>query len=288
MCNSAGGAETYSIARVLNRRDRRFRSCFGRREVVGGGAARRGAAAAGRARSGGRAAGRSRSFFGPFEEFFDPRIGRPSTPMEMYLRLMFLKFRYRMGYETLCREVGGFVHLAAVLPDPVRRAVPHPTTLMKLTTRCGPHRGRRVEPGAAGTRPSRRKWSAPTGSGPTPRWSRRTWRTRPTPACWPRRSAGSATNVKRIHAAGGAVRTRVRDRSRSAGAKAHGVASEAAVPRAAGSGRGQGRRAEDHRGAGRPGPSCDQRRAHRCWSMPAARPSRARAEAAELAARRCT
>ena len=22
------------------------------------------------------------AFFGPFEEFFDPRIGRPSTPME--------------------------------------------------------------------------------------------------------------------------------------------------------------------------------------------------------------
>ena len=46
------------------------------------------------------------AFFGPFEEFFDPRIGRPSTPMEVYLRLMFLKFRYRLGYETLCREVG--------------------------------------------------------------------------------------------------------------------------------------------------------------------------------------
>ena len=23
-------------------------------------------------------------FFGPFEQFFDPRIGRPSTPMETY------------------------------------------------------------------------------------------------------------------------------------------------------------------------------------------------------------
>lgn len=36
------------------------------------------------------------AFFGPFEEFFDPRIGRPSTPMEVYLRLMFLKFRYQL------------------------------------------------------------------------------------------------------------------------------------------------------------------------------------------------
>jgi IS5 family transposase len=46
------------------------------------------------------------AFFVPFVPFFDPRIGRPSTPMETYLRLMFLKFRYRLGYESLCREVG--------------------------------------------------------------------------------------------------------------------------------------------------------------------------------------
>ena len=44
-------------------------------------------------------------FFAPFVPFFDPRIGRPSTPMETYLRLMFLKFRYRLGFESLCREV---------------------------------------------------------------------------------------------------------------------------------------------------------------------------------------
>jgi transposase, IS5 family len=28
-------------------------------------------------------------FFSPFVQFFDPRQGRPSTPMETYLRLMF-------------------------------------------------------------------------------------------------------------------------------------------------------------------------------------------------------
>jgi IS5 family transposase len=32
-----------------------------------------------------------------FVPFFDPRIGRPSTPMETDLRLMFVKFRYRLG-----------------------------------------------------------------------------------------------------------------------------------------------------------------------------------------------
>jgi IS5 family transposase len=37
------------------------------------------------------------SFLVPFGGFFDPRIGRPSTAMETYLRLMFLKFRYRLG-----------------------------------------------------------------------------------------------------------------------------------------------------------------------------------------------
>ncbi|MGO9783316.1 MAG: ISNCY family transposase, partial [Streptosporangiaceae bacterium] len=45
------------------------------------------------------------AFFAPFAPFFDPVIGRPSTPIECYLRLMFLKFRYRLGFESLCAEV---------------------------------------------------------------------------------------------------------------------------------------------------------------------------------------
>ena len=40
-------------------------------------------------------------FFVPFVPFFDPVIGRPSIPMETYLRMMFLRFRYRLGFETL-------------------------------------------------------------------------------------------------------------------------------------------------------------------------------------------
>ena len=36
-------------------------------------------------------------FFTPFVPHFDPRIGRPSVPMETYLRMMFLKSRYRLG-----------------------------------------------------------------------------------------------------------------------------------------------------------------------------------------------
>ena len=44
------------------------------------------------------------AFFVPFVPFVDPRVGRPSTPMETYLRLMFLKFRYRLGFESLSRR----------------------------------------------------------------------------------------------------------------------------------------------------------------------------------------
>jgi IS5 family transposase len=33
------------------------------------------------------------AFFAPFAPFHHPVIGRPSTPVECYLRLMFLKFR---------------------------------------------------------------------------------------------------------------------------------------------------------------------------------------------------
>jgi hypothetical protein len=44
-------------------------------------------------------------FWQPFRAHFDPVVGRPSIPIETYLRMMFLKFRYRLGYELLCREV---------------------------------------------------------------------------------------------------------------------------------------------------------------------------------------
>src|SRR5215204_6181760 len=76
-------------------------------------------------------------FFAPFVPFFDPRIGRPSVPMETYLRMMFLKSRYRLGYESLCREVGDSISWQRFCRIPFGTRVPHPTTLMKLTTRCG-------------------------------------------------------------------------------------------------------------------------------------------------------
>ena len=56
------------------------------------------------------------AFFAPFAPYFHPVLGRPSTPVECYLRLMFLKFRYRLGFESLCAEVSDPGLVAAVLP----------------------------------------------------------------------------------------------------------------------------------------------------------------------------
>lgn len=77
------------------------------------------------------------TFWEPFRPFFDATIGRPSIPMETYLRLMFLKTRYRMGYEALCREVADSISWQRFARIPFGTRVPHPTTLMKITTRCG-------------------------------------------------------------------------------------------------------------------------------------------------------
>ena len=88
------------------------------------------------------------AFFAPFAPHFHPVIGRPSTPVECYLRLMFLKFRYRLGYESLCAEVSDSISWRRFCRIPLDGKVPHPTTLMKLTTRCGRGRGGRAERGA--------------------------------------------------------------------------------------------------------------------------------------------
>jgi IS5 family transposase len=76
-------------------------------------------------------------FFELFRAHFHARWGRPSIPIEVYLRLMFLKYRYRLGYETLCAEVCDSISWQRFCRIPLGGRVPHPTTLMKITTRCG-------------------------------------------------------------------------------------------------------------------------------------------------------
>jgi transposase, IS5 family len=76
----------------------------------------------------------------PFEEVFDESMGRPGTPVGIYLRMMYLKFRWGLSYEEVEIEVRErlswryFCHLS--LMD----AVPDATTLIKLNQRFGEER----------------------------------------------------------------------------------------------------------------------------------------------------
>jgi IS5 family transposase len=77
-------------------------------------------------------------FFAPFVPFFSARRGRPSIPIETYLRMMFLRFRYKLGFESLCAEVSDSIAWRRFCRIPLDTAVPHPTTVLKITARCGP------------------------------------------------------------------------------------------------------------------------------------------------------
>jgi IS5 family transposase len=76
-------------------------------------------------------------FMAPFKEKFGEKMGRPTTAVATYLRLMYLKYRYQLGYEVLVKEVKDsfawrrFCHLS--LDD----RVPDSTTLIKLTHKYG-------------------------------------------------------------------------------------------------------------------------------------------------------
>jgi IS5 family transposase len=77
-------------------------------------------------------------FFGPFRAFFDPSEGRPSIPIESYLRLMFLKYRYQLGYERLCAAVADSLSWRRFCRIGLEAAVPDESTVRKITRRCGP------------------------------------------------------------------------------------------------------------------------------------------------------
>ncbi len=138
---------------------------------------------------------------------------------------MFLKFRYRLGYESLCAEVSDSISWRRFCRIPLDATVPHPTTLIKLTTRCGDGAVAGLNEAllakAAGARLLRTgrlradttvipaNVAYPTDSGLLARAIRRI-----------------AVTGRRIQAAGGATRTRVRDRSRAAGRRAHAIAAK--------------------------------------------------------------
>jgi IS5 family transposase len=76
-------------------------------------------------------------FIAPFRALFDRRLGRPSVPVESLLRLLYLKHRYQLGYEDLCREVSDSIGWRRFCRIGLDRPV-HPTTLVKLVRRASP------------------------------------------------------------------------------------------------------------------------------------------------------
>src|SRR5215216_2074100 len=77
-------------------------------------------------------------FIAPWRALFSARLGRPSVPIDTLLRLLYLKHRYGLGYETLCREVSDSISWRRFCRIGLDRPVPHPTTLIKLVGRAGP------------------------------------------------------------------------------------------------------------------------------------------------------
>ena len=67
-------------------------------------------------------------FIAPWRALFDRRLGRPSVPVDTLLRLLYLKHRYGLGYESLCREVADSISWRRFCRIPLDRPVPHPTT----------------------------------------------------------------------------------------------------------------------------------------------------------------
>jgi IS5 family transposase len=164
-------------------------------------------------------------FFAPFVPYFDPVIGRPSTPVECYLRLMFLKFRYRLGFESLCAEVSDSICWRRFCRIPIDGRVPHPTTLMKLTSRCG-------EQAVAGLNEA--LW-AKAAQGKLLRTGRVRADTTviaanvvyPTDSGLLAKAAGKLVRtVQRVQAAGGATRTVMTDRRRAAARRVRQIASK--------------------------------------------------------------
>jgi IS5 family transposase len=58
--------------------------------------------------------------------------------VETFLRLMYLKYRYRLRFEALCREVADSVSWCRFCRVPLGGRVPDHSTLKKTAKRYGP------------------------------------------------------------------------------------------------------------------------------------------------------
>jgi hypothetical protein len=59
------------------------------------------------------------------------------VPVETLLRMLYLKHRYQLGYESVCREVADSLSWRRFCRIGLCESVPHPATLIKLVQRGG-------------------------------------------------------------------------------------------------------------------------------------------------------
>lgn len=76
-------------------------------------------------------------FMEPFIQRFNKTMGRPTVPVVTFIRLMYLKFRYKLGYETLVQEVSDSLSWRRFCGIGYHQRVPDDSTLIKLTHKYG-------------------------------------------------------------------------------------------------------------------------------------------------------
>jgi IS5 family transposase len=83
-------------------------------------------------------------FLEPFAALSRTTMGRPSMPVEQFLRLMYLKHRHGLGYETLTTAVTENIHWRIFCRIPFDQPVPYYTTLLRWAHTYGEDAIRRI------------------------------------------------------------------------------------------------------------------------------------------------
>ncbi len=77
-------------------------------------------------------------FLAPFVEKFKTTTGRPTVPVQTYLRIMYLKHRHQLSYEVAVEQIRDSIMWRIFCRIPFDKRIPHSTTLIKLTKKYGP------------------------------------------------------------------------------------------------------------------------------------------------------
>jgi IS5 family transposase len=137
--------------------------------------------------------------------------------------MMFLKFRYRLGDELMCREVADSISWQRFCRIPLGGQVPHPTTLVKLTRRLGEQTVTALNQALLAKAAERKVLRTHKVRADTTVVAANV--AYPTDAGLLAKAVGTlARTIGRLQAAGGATRTRVRDRRRATHRRAHQLA----------------------------------------------------------------